>query len=247
MDIYSDDEMFFEGPCWDKKSRKLYFVAWGEGKQVLSLDESGTAAIWLDDPNNQIGVNGIFYSNQGFLLTAQVFAHQVVSYVADTDKPGQKKVLAHNAKWNQPNDLCQSPSGNIYFTDPQWGGDHSNSAVYCLSKSGKVSTVIDDMLGPNGLIVSQDNKTLYVADSIKKNWRCYPILADGTLAKGQVFFEPEKIEQWDTSDLPDGMTIDEKGNITVETGETPLHQAFVAVTDDGNGISNYVETSTVQE
>ena len=147
------------------------------------------------------------------LLTAQVYAHQVVSYAANPNRPEQKKILAHNEKWNQPNDICQSPSGNIYFSDPQWGGDHSNSAVYCLYGNGKVSMVIDDMPGPNGLIVSNDGRTLYVADSIKKNWRCYAILDDGMLGKGQVFFEAEKIEQWDKSDSPDGMTIDDCGNV----------------------------------
>ena len=213
VEQYVDKEMFFEGPCWDKESEKLYFVAWGKHKQVLRLDEPGKVTVWIDDPDSQIGINGIFYSNEGLLLTAQVFSHQVVSYTSGINGAEQKNILAHDENWNQPNDICQSRSGNIYFSDPQWGGDHSNSAVYCLSASGKVNKVIDEMLAPNGLIVSKDGGTLYVADSLEKNWRCYPILADGALGQGRVFFEAGDIERWEKSDLPDGMTIDERGNV----------------------------------
>jgi gluconolactonase len=62
---------------------------------------------------------------------------------------------------------------------------------------------------PNGIIVSLDGKTLYVSDSGQKNWRVYPIKADGTVGEGKVFFKPETGAKGD----PDGMTIDEEGNL----------------------------------
>ena len=219
---YVDKAVFFEGPCWDRTSNKLYFCAWGNPKQVLRLDAKDTVTVWINDPDDQIGVNGIFYSNTGILLTAQVFAHKLVSYVGG-EKPQQKQVLAYNDKWNQPNDVCQSPAGEIYFSDPQWDdyfsnppkrdGDHSNSAVYCIKKDGSVCKVIDDLPGPNGVIVSNDGKTLYVADSIQSKWWSYPIIEEGVLGQPQVFFELDRTDQYDDFDRPDGSTIDEYGNV----------------------------------
>ena len=65
------------------------------------------------------------------------------------------------------------------------------------------------MPAPNGLIASNDGKTLYIADSIQKLWRSFPIRAGGSLGKGKVFLETESSK----TDAPDGMTIDESGNL----------------------------------
>ena len=108
LEVQFADDVFFEAPCWDKRTGKLYFVAWGKSKQVLRLDGPNQVTVWLDDTENKIGINGIFASSDGRLLTAQVFAHKVVSFAAGKNRPQQQKVLAANEKWNQPNDLCQS-------------------------------------------------------------------------------------------------------------------------------------------
>jgi sugar lactone lactonase YvrE len=207
-ELYSADS-FFEAPCWDPKTEKLYFVSWGETKKLLRLDEPGKVTACIDDTENKIGINGTFLSNDNQLLTAQVFAHKIVSYSISQNGLQNPLALAHDSVWFQPNDLCQTHSGDIYFSDPQWDGDHSKSAVYHLSKDGKITKVVDDMLGPNGLIASRDGKTLYIADSIQKLWRSYPVRANGSLGKGKVFFTTESSK----SDAPDGMTIDEAGNL----------------------------------
>ena len=202
--VYSD-HIFFEGPTWDPKTGKLYFTAWGnKNKQVLRLDAPGKATVWMDDT---AGVNGTFLSKTGTFLTAEVFAHQVCEYQIG-DKPGDKKVLAHSTDWHQPNDLCQTSHGDIYFTDPDWA-NKTSSAVYRVSPSGVVTKVIDDMTIPNGIIASNDGRILYVGDSNLKLWRSYPINPDGSLGSGKIFFNPSV----DNKNDPDGMTIDEKGNL----------------------------------
>ena len=62
---------------------------------------------------------------------------------------------------------------------------------------------------PNGVIASNDGKTLYVGDSHEKLWRSFPIKANGTVGEGKVFFNPETKRQ----DSPDGMSIDAEGNL----------------------------------
>ncbi len=205
VEVYSDDR-FFEGPTWDMRNGKLYFTAFAkENQQILRLDRPGQVTVWMDKTE---GVNGTFLSLNGRLLGAQAYGHRVVSYGIGPDGPIAPNILAANAGWNQPNDVCQTPSGDIYFTDPDFR-DRKSSAVYRLSSDGNVAKVITHMPLPNGLVASVDGKVLYVSDSHLKLWRSYPIHPDGSLGVGQVFFNPETEDRSD----PDGMTVDEYGNV----------------------------------
>ena len=205
VEVYADD-IFFEGPCWDPATGKLYFVAWGDdNKQLLRLDEPGKASVWMDQTQ---GINGTFISRRGRMLTAEVLGHKIGSYRIGEKGPEDGQVLAEDHTWNQPNDLYQSRRGDIYFSDPDWA-NRATSAVYRLAPTGKVTRVVTDMTTTNGIIVSNDDKTLYVADSFEKRWHAFPIAADGSVGRGRVFFDPDTDNQQD----PDGMTIDERGNL----------------------------------
>ena len=109
----------------------------------------------------------------------------------------------------QPNDLCQTARGDIYFSDPDWGTP-ANSGVYRRDLAGVVTKVISDMGAPNGLIGSNDGAKLYVADSTAKHIRSYPVNpADGTVGAGSLFFDASSGSGSD----PDGLTIDALGNV----------------------------------
>lgn len=207
VSVYSDDR-FFEGPTWDPKTKKLYFTAFGSGKdatQILRLDGPGKVAVWADKTE---GVNGTYLANDGRLIGAQAFGHRVLSYAVGANGPDDTRVLVFDTKLNQPNDIAQAPNGNTYFTDPDFD-KREKSAVYLLNIKGDVVRIIHDMPVPNGLKVSNDGKTLYVGDSHLALWRAYSIQSDGTAGPGRVFFNPET----DRKDAPDGMSIDEKDNL----------------------------------
>src|SRR5262249_2082128 len=150
------DARFFEGPTWDPKSQKLYFTAFGKETQILRLDAPGKVTTWLDKTQ---GVNGTYLSKEGRLLGAQAFGHRVMSYDFGAKGTTDPKVLFHDARLNQPNDLCQAPNGDIYFTDPDFDRKET-SAVYRLSADGKAVAVITDMPVPNGIKTSPDGKKL---------------------------------------------------------------------------------------
>lgn len=209
VSVYSD-ERFFEGPTWDPQSKKLYFTAFGsekENTQILRLDAPGKVSIWLDKTE---GVNGTYLANDGRLIAAQAFGHRVLSYGLGDSGPADTKVLLHDPKLHQPNDIAQAPNGDIYFTDPDFIGK-STSAVYLLDAKGQVTRIIEDMLVPNGCKVSNDGKTLYVSDDGPKNWRSYSIQSNGTVGPGKVFFDPPVADARRTD--PDGMSIDEHNNL----------------------------------
>ncbi len=204
VEIYSEDA-FFEGPVWHPDAGKLFFTKHkGETNQVLRLDAPGQVTVWMD---NSQGVGGLFPSPEGGLFATQAYGHRLLHFHVGENGPTDLKVLYHNNKLHQPNDLCRTSDGKIYFTDPDFGKKET-SAVY-LYADGHVAKVIDDMAVPNGVIASLDGNTLYVSDSHRKHWRAYPIQQDGHLGQGRVFFEPETPDRED----PDGMSIDEQGNV----------------------------------
>ncbi|MGQ0634516.1 MAG: SMP-30/gluconolactonase/LRE family protein [Planctomycetaceae bacterium] len=202
------DGRFYEGPTWDRESKKLYFTAWHENKsQILRLDAPQKASVYAGPAG---APDGMFLANDGRLLAAEVHGHRIVSYSLGPDGPIDEKVLVSNPRFNQPNDVAQAPNGDIYFTDP---GQAQNrpSVVYVSTTDVPYRPIIFDCLAPNGVIVSNDGKTLYVSDDIDNNWRAYGIQPDGSVGPGRLFFDPPV--PVDKRIYPDGMTIDEKGTL----------------------------------
>ena len=208
LEVAYEAKSFFEGPTWDPRTGKLYFTAFTDtGTQILRLDEPGKASVWMDKSR---GANGTYLSNDGRLLAAQVMNVAIVSIGFGDEGPEDVRVLASGGggQFGGPNDLCQTPRGDIYFTVPDFG-KRETSRVYRLSPQGKVTVVATDTTLCNGIRASIDGRTLYVTDSFRKHWRAYPIDAEGNVGEGKVFFEPKTENKWD----PDGFALDEQGNL----------------------------------
>jgi gluconolactonase len=152
----------------------------------------------------------MYLANDGRLLGAQAYGHRVLSYAIGDNGPAGTKVLLYDTKLHQPNDVAQSPNGDIYFTDPDFTKG-TTSAVYVIPAKGELKKIIEDMQVTNGLKVSNDGRTLYVADDGPMNWRMYSIQPDGTVGPGRVLFDPPLPKEKRTA--PDGMSIDEHGRL----------------------------------
>jgi gluconolactonase len=208
--VYEEDA-FFEGPAWDPATGKLYFTAFKkDNQQILRLDGNKKATVWMDKTQ---GVNGMRLSRNGRLLGAQAYGHNVLSMKIGASGPEDVKSLTANLQgqtYNQPNDLAEAPNGAIYYTDPDFKGKR-RSAVYYLSPEGKASRIITHLKIPNGILVSNDGKTLYVADSFEKRIYSYAIKPDGSVDEEavKIFFDPDTENRND----PDGMSSDAEGNL----------------------------------
>lgn len=187
------------------------------GAKVEGVDEQGSNGLVIDPENH--------------LVLCQHGDRRVARLAAPLN-PGKKPeanftTLAdrwEGKRFNSPNDLVLHSSGAIYFTDPPYGlvkgGDPSTqeisfNGVYRISPEGEVTLVTRQMTKPNGLAFSPDEKTLYIgqSDSSAPLWRAFDVQSDGSLGEGKVFFDATKLAQAGGKGSPDGMKVDEHGNV----------------------------------
>lgn len=212
VELYSDDR-FFEGPTWEPVGKKLYFTAFGKNnQQILRLDAPGQVTVWMDQTK---GVNGTFLSLEGRLLGAQAYGQSIVDYGFNKDGSCDARTLFYYDKLNQPNDVCQTRDGDIFYTDP---GSKIPPGAYRLTTKGEVIKFAEDTKTPNGVIASNDGKTVYVGDSTQRNWHAYPVLPAGKMGTGSVFFTPDPKYKSEADGAPDGITIDARGNLYFSGG-----------------------------
>lgn len=220
----ADGFSWSEGPAWDAKRQRLYF----------SDVPANTAFIWSEKNGLEIfrkpsglesgdGTNGLLMGNDGRLLTANHGKRAITAINLDE---GTDEILADNnngKKFNSPNDLIEAQDGTIYFTDPPYGlkeGDDSPlkelniNGVYKRSPDGKITIVDESLTRPNGIVLSPDQKTLYVAqsDADAQIIKYYSIDGENIADKG-IFYDATPLAADDAPGLPDGMCVAETGHI----------------------------------
>lgn len=210
---------FTEGPAWDGKGN-LYFSD-GPNNRIMVYREGGKAKVWK---TNTRSANGMLFDAQGRLITCNSQQAEGGRTVTRYDANGKVTVLADNyqgKKLNSPNDLAVDREGRIYFTDPRYGEtndlEQDKQAVYRIEKNGKLTRVIDDVQVPNGILITPDNKTLYVADNSPNEGEnrtliAYTIAADGSVKRRKVLYDLKKERGMD------GMVLDTDGNIYATAG-----------------------------
>jgi gluconolactonase len=126
---------------------------------------------------------------------------------------------------NSPNDLVISSSGDIFFTDPPYGlakniddpeKELKFQGVYRVDPKGKITLLHDGLERPNGIGLSPDEKTLYVANSHPPRpiWMAFEIKPDHTLGASRVFFDATAlIAKTKRTGNPDGLKVDKQGNL----------------------------------
>lgn len=202
------DFQFTEGPAYDRQG-SLYFSDI-PANRIYRIAEDGTVSVFREPSGKS---NGLVFDQDGSLLACRHWERDVARILPD----GTLRVLAdayQGKKLNSPNDCAVAADGAVYFTDPGYGlegrpSEQDVEAVYRVAPDGTVTRVVSDMTKPNGIFVSPDGKTLYVADSEECVIRAYPIHADGSVGAGRVFADMKS----EAEGVPDGMTLDEEGNI----------------------------------
>ncbi len=156
------------------------------------------------------------FNAQGELVSCEMDG-QVVAVSADGKQVRPVAAMYEGKRFNAPNDLVIDRSGGVYFTDPHFGAPNplpqGVTAVYYTAK-GEVKRLVDDLKAPNGVILSTDEKTLYVVPSMQEEVMAYPVESPGKLGEGTVLCRLKQAAG-QQGHGGDGLTIDTKGNLYI--------------------------------
>ena len=203
------DCKFTEGPAFSPKGFLLFSDI--PNSRIVRVDADGQSSDFLKPSG---GANGLVFDASGHLYACQGQARRVVKIAIQDGKIETLCDSFDGKPLNSPNDLALDGHGGLYFTDPRYGADskieQSCMGVYYISPAGKTTRVIDQLQRPNGILVSQDKKTLYVAEPNKRELWKYEISSPGQLGAGKVIFTGDEKQD---GGGPDGMCLDLHGNI----------------------------------
>jgi len=199
---------FSEGPAAD-----------AEGNVYFSDGRNDSIYVWRPDRGVELFVadstdaNGMMFNHAGELLVCEGAAYRIVAFDIESK---QKRILvgAGARQFNEPNDLVIDEVGGIYFSDPNYRhrGQETikKEMVYYVAPNGSVTVVSEVCRRPNGVLLSADSKTLWVADNAERVIYRHRVLAPGKLAEAERWLELEA--------HPDGMTLDSLGNLYIACG-----------------------------
>lgn len=198
--------------------------------------------------------NGLIFDRDGFLIACEGSDHGGRRVSRWNVKTGERITLAKNyrgKRFNAPNDLCLDRLGRIYFTDPRYLGNEprelEHRAVYRIDADGTLIEITHDVSKPNGIALSPDGKTLYVAEHDNGTDQidpasptpeqgpmkiyAFPLGADGTVSGPR-----RTIVDFGVEKGCDGMCVDERGNLylTVRSDRRP---GVLVVNPDGDELA----------
>jgi gluconolactonase len=230
-----------EGPAWDPEWGLL---STGKGNiNRRTLD--GRETVFREDA----GANGLLFDREGRLLACEPKRRRVTR----TSRDGAVEVLTDSydgQPYNQPNDLALDSKGRIYFSDACYGGPQnirqrsadgrSIEGVYRIDAPGKVQRVLgnDDVERANGVLVSADDRFLFVADNCNdrhggsRKLLRFALRDDGTIEPGS----RKVLYEWGESRGPDGIKQDAEGRLYVAGGNTKPQLPFEPDTSRPGGI-----------
>jgi gluconolactonase len=217
---------FTEGPAYGPDHCVFFSDI---GNRIMRFDPSTGKTRVYREPSGR--ANGLDFDAQGRLIACEGANTGGRRRVSRTEKDGSIKVLAD--RWqgkmlNSPNDLTIDNKGRIFFTDPRYVGNEpreiESESVYRIDPDGMVNRIITDVEKPNGIILSPDMKTLYLADSNPQGHQhllAYPLKDDGSAGPKKLLYD------FGDGRGVDGMVVDAKGNIYAAAGAGPKAGVYV--------------------
>ena len=183
---------------------------------VTKIDAQGKRSMFLENTN---GSQGLTFDQKGRLIGVLPATRQVAVLMPT------RTVLAamfEGKPFAGPNDLVADRKGGVYFTDP--GGYPPAGeflahipGVYYIRPNGSVIRIADDIARPNGIILSPDEKTLYVANTLGAFVVAFDVQADGSVRNPRNFARLAGILMTNRGvrSGADGLAVDEAGRLYV--------------------------------
>src|SRR5687768_41343 len=193
-----------------------------QANRITRIAADGTTSTFLENTN---GSNGLAWDAKGRLISVQTTPGQ--TKIGVIYPKGAETVIADNfdgKPFGRPNDLVVSTKGGIYFTEPgpnvQQGAPPPATpplppAVYYIPPGGTAIKVAEDIRRPNGILLSREEKVLYVNDTQGEHLLAFDVQADGTLTNRRNFAKYQGARKTETgvTSGADGLAIDADGRV----------------------------------
>ncbi|WP_339924369.1 SMP-30/gluconolactonase/LRE family protein [uncultured Cyclobacterium sp.] len=207
----SDGYQFTEGPVWNNEEQYLLFSDI-PANTIYKVHPTGEISPFRQPSKN---ANGLTFDSEGDLIIAEHSGRQISRLSPNGDYASIVNNFNGTA-FNSPNDVIVDSQGAIYFTDPPYGRPKDATdtlgfnGVYRFFE-GETQLIADDLFRPNGLALSPDEETLYIANSGQpKMFMKYAVSKSGKVGMGEVFYNASDL---DGEGNPDGIKVDQQGNI----------------------------------
>ena len=194
-----------EGPVWDEKTKRLYWVNILAGE--LNTTDPTNGATQVDEVGKRLGAAAMRKSGGFVLATEDGFAfydpeNGDLEMIADpeADKPG-----------NRFNDGKCDPAGRFWAGTMSYDLTEGGGALYALDADGTVTQKMDGVTISNGMAWTADQQTMYYIDTIPRRVYAFDYNADS----GQISNRRVAIQVGEEHGYPDGMTIDTDGKLLI--------------------------------
>ena len=191
--------------------------------RITKIDLNNATSTYLENTN---GSNGLAFDAKGRLISVQTTAGQ--TKIGVLAPKGTEAVLADSFEGKplgRPNDLVVDKKGGVYFTEP---GPNATPgapppplapAVYYVPAGGRAMRVADGIERPNGIMLSRDEKTLFVNNTSGEYLLAFDIQPDGTVKNRRNFAKYQGANRTDTgvTSGADGLAIDNDGRLYAAT------------------------------
>jgi gluconolactonase len=195
-------------------------VAMADGSMLVSstgivkVDLSDNVSTFIENSNQ---TNGMGWDGQGRLISVQRGRdNEKVGVLYPADKVTTLADNYQGKPFNALNDMALDRRGGVYFTDTQ--------GVYYLPPGGSVIRIIDEVPRPNGLVLSPDEKTLYVHNKDGVYMLAFDVAPDGKISNRRNFARYKSVRipghkdpSWDEDNGADGMAVDSEGRVYAAT------------------------------
>jgi gluconolactonase len=195
---------FLEGPSFDRAGN-LYVtdIPWGRIFKITPSGDVSVAAEYDGEPNGlkfHKDRRGFITDHKNGIMVFDPATGKVEPYF---DRP-------HLQRFKGVNDLVFASNGDLYFTDQgQTGFQDPSGRLYRLRQNSQLDIVLDNIPSPNGLVLNTDENIMFLAVTRDNAvWRV-PLMKDGRASKVGAFI------RMSGGGGPDGMAIDQAGNLAV--------------------------------